>query len=104
MISHVKYQKIEASVSGDNTLITGVAGERQIVVGIVLVAAGTVAAKLKSAATEIYGPMQLLSGSGFALPSSNVPWLIGGVGESIILNLGGAVAVGGCIIYQSKTD
>lgn len=102
----MKFVVINASLAGDNTIVAAILGRKIRVVNYTLISAGAVTVTWKSgAATSISGPMPLAANGGMA-PSSSVltpSGLIGvfetNVNEALVLNLGGAVAVGGHLTY-----
>lgn len=101
----MKFVVINASLTGDNTIVAAIVGRKIRVVNYTLISAGAVTVTWKSGATAISGPMPLAANGGMA-PSSSVltpSGLIGvfetNVNESLVLNLGGAVAVGGHLTY-----
>ena len=98
--------KIDASSSGDNTIVSAVAGRRIRVYEYVIVANAAVVVKWRSDTTDISGPMNLAAaGYGISTPASNislfpVPKLMTATGEALKLNLGSAVQVGGHMTYD----
>lgn len=93
--------KIDAASSGDNTIVTVVAGTRIIVTSVVLVAAAAVSVKWKSGSTDLSGAMPFAANGGYALSGNREdPVLSTAVqDEDLILNLSGAVQVSGHINY-----
>lgn len=101
----MKFAKIDASASGDNSIVAAVTGRRIRVVGYTIIASGAVTAKWRSASTDISGGMALAANGG-AAPAVSVisPGGLFGVlqtepGEALNLNLGAAVSVGGHLTY-----
>jgi hypothetical protein len=100
---------IAASSSGDNTLIAASTGYKFRVLSFVLSFAGSVNAKFKTgASTDLTG---LFYGSTTAGPAFSADALMGAgnitlpqfttaAGEALVLNLSGAVAVGGYLLYE----
>ncbi|NOY41184.1 MAG: hypothetical protein GXP26_05025 [Planctomycetes bacterium] len=95
----IRFAKIDASTSGDNTLVAAVSGKQLRLLGLVLVASGAVSVQLKSGSTEISGPMALATNG---ILEGHAGWgLMETVaGEALVLNLSGAVAVGGWLTFQ----
>ena len=104
------YAKIDASTTGDHTVVAAPAAWQKIrVQGYALIAAGEVAVTWKSGATEISGAMPIAANGGLA-PSAGSSSAIGpdGVlqcagGEALVLNLSAPVAVGGHLRFELVT-
>lgn len=95
-----KFASIDASASGDNTVVAAVASKKIRVLDYVMISAGTVTARWKSgASTNKSGPMPLVANSGAAPPWCPVGKLETASGEALVLNLSGAVAVGGHLVF-----
>ena len=97
---------ISASSSGDNTIVSAVSGKKIQILGMVLFAAGDVDVTIKDgASTSLSGAMSLATdGNGFVLPLTHkaIPWNETSSGNALVLNLSGAVAVAGFLIYSTK--
>lgn len=97
---------IAASSSGDNTLVAAVASQRIYVVGLFLSVNGAVNVKLKSASTDLTGLFYgQTAGNGIVLPHAGdrgAYWARTAVNEALNLNLSGAVAVGGLLVYYTE--
>ena len=100
----LKHAVINASASGDNTLVTAVAGQRIKVVSYVCIAANAVNATFKSgASTSISGALTLGTNSGVSCPNNCESVLMQtAVGEGLVLNLSGNVLVGGHLSYIAE--
>lgn len=102
----VKYAVINASASGDNTVIAAVPGKILRLLGYSASAAGAVTATWKSGSTAISGPMTLSTGSiefgvfGGGTYMAEYGIMQTAIGQALILNLGGAVQVGGHLVYR----
>jgi hypothetical protein len=95
-----RYVAVAASASGDNTVIAAVAGRRIVVLCGKLMANGTVNSKWKSgASTDITGLEYLIANDGYVLPFAQCGWFATATGEALVLNLSGAIAVGGHLTY-----
>lgn len=96
-----KFAAIAASSSGNNTIVAAVTSKKIRVLGLKLIANGTVNAKWQSGAsgTDLTGLSYLVVNSGEVLPFSPVGWFESASGVLLNLNLSGAVAVGGHLIY-----
>ena len=98
----VKHQAISVSSSGNNTIVTAVSGKKIRVLGVRLIASGTVNAKFQDGAggTDLDGLAYLVAGSGYVLPFCAQGWFNDGTTNTLLnLNLSAAVAVGGVLIY-----
>jgi hypothetical protein len=107
----MKYAVVNASTSGENTIVAAVPNKRIRVLSYVIIAAGAVTVTWKSvnfstaSLAPISGPMALAANGG-AAPSAgqSVPaGLIGqfetNQGEALTINLSAAVSVAGHITY-----
>jgi hypothetical protein len=96
-----KFAAISASGSGNNTLVAAVTGKKIRVLAMALVANAAVNAKLQSSAggTDLTGLFYLAANGGFVLPYNPVGWCETVAAALLNLNLSGAVAVGGCLMY-----
>lgn len=97
----IKFAKIDASSSGNNEIVAAVSGKQIRVINCMMIASGAVNAKFQSSAggTDVTGTLPLTANSGFTQPESRVGWFETVAGESLNLNLSGAVQVGGCLAY-----
>jgi len=91
---------VDASSSGNNTLVAAVSGCKIIVLSFLAVAPTAVTVTFKSASTALSGPMPPGANGGFVMPHNPVGWMKGGTNEALILNLDSAVRVGGVLVYQ----
>lgn len=95
---------IAASSSGDNVVVAAVTGKKIQVIAFYLVASGTVNAKWRSGTTDIGGLMYDVASSGIMVsainPDGRRPWHETAAGQALNLNLSGAVAVGGQVVYE----
>lgn len=96
-----KYAAIAASSSGNNTLVAAVNPKKIRVLALYLVSNGTVNAKFQSGAsgTDLTGLAYLIANTGFVLPYNPVGWFETASNTLLNLNLSGAVAVGGTLVY-----
>jgi len=96
-----KYAVIAASSSGNNEIVAAVATKKIRVLGYVLMGAGAVNAKFRSAdSADRTGLHYIAAAGGGASASFNpVGWFETVAGEALNLNLSGAVAVGGVLVY-----
>lgn len=96
-----KFAAISASGSGNNTLVAAVTGKKIRVLALALIANAAVNAKLQSGAggTDITGLFYCAGNGGLVLPYNKVGWCQTAAATLLNLNLSGAVAVGGCLVY-----
>lgn len=98
------YAPIDASTSGNNTLVAASsAGLRIALWSYVLVAEDAVTAKFTSGngGDDLSGPMPFgANGGAAAMSADRRPLLITNTDEALVLNLSGAVAVGGHLCYE----
>jgi len=94
---------IDVAASGDNTIIAAQgAGNKIRVIAIVLVVAAAVVVTFKSATTLISGDMSFAANGGFSV-ASEYGVLQGAANEAFIINLSGAIAASGFILYTVVT-
>jgi hypothetical protein len=98
---------INVSTAGANTIVGGQTGRRVRVQGFTLVPAGTVTMTWQDgAANNLSGPLSGLAGQALTAPvtppvvGSQQSWLLTTTGQSLVLNLSAAVAVGGTLVYD----
>jgi hypothetical protein len=96
------FKSVSVASSGNNTLVTGVAGHVYQVVSYVLVAAGAVNVKWISGTTDISGVMNFAANGGASATGGGreAPLMETIAGDSLILNLSGAVQVSGHMTYN----
>lgn len=94
-----KFATIAASSSGNNQIVAAVASKKIRVLSYVLVAAGTVAVKWRSASTDKTGAMPFVANTGVSVNFSPVGHLETVANEALNLNLDGAVSVAGSVVY-----
>lgn len=100
--SDVKYAVINATASGDNTIVAAVSGKVVRVISYLLIANGTVTATWKQGATNISGPLPLVVNAGACAPEATRGWMETASNAALILNLSSAVTVGGHISYVEE--
>lgn len=105
---------INTASSGDNTIVAAPAAAQKIrVLNYTLIAAGAVVVQWFSGAsptTPLSGPMSLITG--VPLSPASPPMRVSdrgdlisaGLGQALVLNLGGAVQVSGHLEYEIKRD
>lgn len=95
------YKSISVAGSGNNTLVSGVAGHVYQVVNYVIVAAGAVNVKWISGTTDISGVMNLAANGGASASGERLAPLMETIaGDALILNLSGAIQVSGHMNYN----
>lgn len=94
-----KYAAIAVSSNGDNTIVAAVAAKRLLLLQYNYMANGTVNVKWRSNTTDKTGLAYLIANTGKVAPFSPIGWCITAVNEPLVLNLSGAIAVGGEVVY-----
>lgn len=96
-----KFAKIAASLSGDNTLVAAVTSKKLRVFAYNFLANGTVNGKFQSGAggTDLTGLKYLVANAGLVAPFNPLGWFETAAGALLNLNLSGAIAVGGELVY-----
>jgi len=93
---------INVAAAGDTVLVSGVAGKQIKVFRFKLVVAAAVVVLIKDGATVLDGPLTFAANEGIILNFTTIdmpPWYTTSSGNSLIINLGGAVQVGGNLDY-----
>lgn len=96
------YASINASGSGNNTLVAAVSGRRIKVLDYTFVCSGAVTVKFRSDDTDLTGAMAFVANSGISSPKGSISQgaiLATDSGESLNLNLSSAVQVSGHLTY-----
>lgn len=94
-----KFAVIQASSSGTNAIVTAVTGKKIRVLAYNFMANGAVNAKWQSASTDKTGLKYLAANTGIVAGYNKVGWFETASDEALNLNLSGAVAVGGELVY-----
>lgn len=97
-----KFAAIAASTSGNNTLVLAVSGKKIRVLAYNLIGSAAVNAKFQSGAagTDLTGLKYIAAaGGGICAPFNPVGWFETGINTLLNLNLSGAVAIGGELVY-----
>lgn len=97
----IQFAVINASSSGDNTIVAAQASNKIKVVSYAFVCSGVVSAKWKSgASTDRSGAMAFDANGGIGLAGTTDAHLLEtAVNEALVLNLSGAVQVSGHVSY-----
>lgn len=99
------FAPISASASGDNTIVTGVAGKSIIVTAYAVVCTGAVTGKWRSglvadgAGQDLSGAMPFSANGGLVVPECHRGWFATDLGKDLVLVLGSGVVVAGHIQY-----
>jgi hypothetical protein len=92
---------IAASANGNNTLVAGVAAKRIRVKRVSLMASGNVTVTFADSHGNLTGGYPLVASTGFVMgPDDDEWWFQTTAGDPLILNLSGAVAVGGVVGFE----
>lgn len=96
-----KFAKIAVSSSGANTIIAAVTSKKLRVLSYNIMANAAVNAKWQShvAPTDLTGLKYMAANGGICAPFNPVGWFETVAGEALDLNLSGAQAVGGEVVY-----
>lgn len=97
------FAAVTASASGATTIVSAVASKKIRVLGIFLVCTSAVSVNLQSHTTTATktGTMPFAANGGISVSFSPVGWFETVAGEALDINLGGAVAVGGQVVYTT---
>lgn len=91
---------INASSSGNNTVVSAVANKKIRVLQFLMVCAGSVNCTWESSGgSTLSGPLPFAANGGTAPPYCPVGHFETVTGEGLVLNLGSAVQVGGHLVY-----
>ena len=95
------FAPITASASGVTTVVAAVASKKIRILGGFIVCTSAVSVNFQSHTTTTTktGTMPFGANGGVAIPFSPVGWFETVAGEALDINLGGAVAVGGQLVY-----
>lgn len=92
---------IATSANGDTTLVAAVPSRRIRVKRLALMAAGNVSVKLKDSHGDLTGLFPLVASTGFVMPPDDDEyWMQTTAGDPLILNLSGAIQVGGVVGWE----
>lgn len=96
-----KYAVIDHASSGNNTLVAAVTGKKIRVLALSMVSAGTVTARLESAAdgTAMSGQMTMAVNTTVTWPFNPAGWCETVVSELLNLELSTGVSVDGTLVY-----
>lgn len=99
------YAAISISSSGDNTIVAAVAGYYIRVIRYEFLCNAAVVVTWKSSvAGALSGPMSFAQNGGISTPECPAGIVQTAKGEGLVLNLGGAISVGGCLTYMLVSD
>ena len=93
---------ITGAASGNNTLVAALTGTRIRVLALHVQAAGDVTVRFEDGAsgTALTGVMSVNAESGITLPYCGCGWFQTTAATLLNMELGGAVQVSGCLLYQ----
>ena len=97
----VKYAKIDAATSGNNTIVAAVSGKKIRVLSLFYLASGTVTCTWQTAAggTALTGGLQHTAQTGAVLPFNEDGWFETVAGDLLNLSLNSATSVDGALSY-----
>ena len=93
---------ISAASNGANSIVAAVSGKKYRVVAWNFMSNGTVNAKWQDGSTDKTGLYYLVANTGISVPNpgTRIGWFETSDNTALNLNLSGAVAVGGAIVYE----
>lgn len=96
-----KFVIIDATTSGDNTILAAVSSKKIRVLALFLVAAGTVNVRFESGAggTALTGQMNLVANTGFVLPFNPVGWFETAATTLLNMELSATISCDGSLVY-----
>src|SRR5687768_14086229 len=97
----VKRAVINAATSGDNTIVSAVAGKKIRLLSLFYMAAGTVKVRLENGAagTALTGQMEHTAQTDMVLPPNEDGWFETAAGQLLNMELSGAISVDGALTY-----
>jgi hypothetical protein len=97
----VKYAKIDAATSGDNTVVAAVADKKIRVLSLFYLASANVNVRWESGAggTALTGALEHTGQTGVVLPFNEDGWFETAAGELLNLELSGNISVDGSLSY-----
>ena len=95
------FAAISVSSSGANTIVAAVSSKIIVVRALTLIASAAVNVKVQdhTTPTDLSGLWYLAANGGLVLPYNATGWFQTVAGHALDLNLSGAVAVGGSLVY-----
>lgn len=99
----IGFAAINVAGLGNNTLVAAVTGKKIRVLGVVLIAGGTVNVRFESGAggTAMSGIIELTAQAGFTAPTTEIGWMETAAGSLLNLELSAAVNVDGFLVYAT---
>jgi hypothetical protein len=94
---------VDVNTAAVNDIVAGVVGYRIHVVAAVLVAAGNVTVTVRGGA-GVAVPVTMIAGTPLVLNECTAGWIRCLTGQALQVELGGAVAVGGTVVYRLVPD
>lgn len=97
----IKYASVDASASGDNTIVEAVTGKKVRVLAVFLVATSGLTVRFESDASgaALTGQMSIGTNGGFVLPFNYAGWFETATDELLNMELSAASPVCGGIVY-----
>lgn len=95
----VKYAVITTSASGATAIVAAVTGKKIRVIAYSVVANAAVNVKWQSGTTDVTGLKYLAANGGIVQGYNPAGWFQTASAEALNINLSGAVAVGGEVVY-----
>lgn len=105
VVTDVSLAAANCGASGDNAIAAGVAGYRQKLLSLTLIAAGnvtlTIGGDVGGTFAPLTGPMALLTSGLLTLPMNEDGWATAASGKALNFKLGGAVILNGVAKVQA---
>ena len=98
LATELSFAKIDTASSGDNTIVTGISGQKIIVYSVAVIVGSANNIVWKSGSTTIVGACNLAANGGYHFESM-VGIMEAADGENLIINLGGNVQTGGTVTF-----
>ena len=98
LASTLSFAKIDTASSGDNTIVTGVSGQKIIVYSVAVIVGTANNIIWKSGSTTIMGSCELAANGGYHFESM-LGIMEAASGDNLIINLSAAVQTGGGVTY-----
>src|SRR5712692_2858354 len=90
---------VNFSGSGDQTIVTGVAGQTIRIMRVLLNTGAATNLTFKDGTTALTGAMAFAANGGLVLDDSDEPWYIAADGNNFVINSSAAVQVSGTIWF-----
>lgn len=93
---------INASSTGDNTIVAAVATKCTLVFKIFFVSSAATTVTFKDGSTALTGAITLTAGGSFVLDLDSEPWFIATAGNAFIISQSGTAQLSGRAYYKQR--